>query len=182
MITAKQVADLFTFGRLAIAAIIAYVGFLCGKEGLPLVAMLLLLSWMSDSVDGPLARRSRVQYQTWIGDHDLEVDMVVAGGLLAYLVQAGFVALWAGISYTVLWAGILWAGRSNRSLGMLFQGPVYGYFLWKALLLAFVSGVLLLVWIAAAIIITWPKFPGEIVPRFIAGIETLGKRKRLRDK
>jgi cardiolipin synthase (CMP-forming) len=54
----------------------------------------LIAAWTSDVADGQVARRSRVQYASWIGDHDLEVNMLVACGLLVYLLAAGFVSPW----------------------------------------------------------------------------------------
>lgn len=74
MFVAKQFADLITFGRAIISLTLIAVGILFRREALPAVVVLMLLSWMSDSVDGALARRSRIQYHTWIGDHDLEKD------------------------------------------------------------------------------------------------------------
>jgi len=47
-------------------------------------------------MDGPISRRSRVIYHTWIGDHDLQVDMAVSVGLLLYMLAAGYVSWWLG--------------------------------------------------------------------------------------
>lgn len=177
MLVAKQVADLITWGRVMVAVSLAFLGFVHPNESLPYAAVLMLLSWMSDVCDGAIARRSRVQYQTWIGDHDLQVDMAVAVGLLIYLVVAGYVSLLAGLVYAVLWALILWHWRGNRSLGMLFQAPVYGWFITIALLEATTYGLWLVIWILITVLVTWPRFPKEVVPGFLEGFRWLGKRK-----
>ncbi len=88
MIVAKQVADLITFGRLGIAIILVFLGIRHGQDALPLVIWLMLADWFGDFLDGNLARRSRRKYKTWIGEHDLQVDMSVATGLLLYLIAA----------------------------------------------------------------------------------------------
>ncbi len=178
MFVAKQVADLITFGRAAASIALVAVGFFFGSEGLPIAAVLMLLSWMSDFVDGPLARRSRIQYHTWIGDHDLEVDMAVAGGLLAYLVLAGFVSLLAGTLYAAVWTWILWNWRGNRSISMLFQAPIYGWLIWMALKEAQPYGMLLVIWIISLVVITWPRFPREVIPGFLSGFQALGRKRK----
>ncbi len=178
MIVAKQVADLITFGRSLISVALVGLGFHQGEAGLPLAAMLMLLSWISDVIDGPLARRSRVQYRTWIGDHDLEVDMSVASGLLIYLVLAHYVGLLTGILYAVLWIVILRYWRENRALKMLYQAPIYGWFLWVELSEAFVYGIWLVVWILTVIWLTWPRFPREVIPGFLGDIQKVNKSRK----
>ena len=166
MLVAKQVADLITWGRVMVAVGLTFLGFMQPDASLPYAAVLMLLSWMSD-----------VQYQTWIGDHDLQVDMAVAVGLLIYLVAAGYVSLLAGTVYVILWALILWRWRGNRSLGMLFQAPVYGWFITIALINATTYGLWLVIWILITVLVTWPRFPKEVVPGFLEGFRWLGKRK-----
>ncbi len=54
----------------------------------------MIANWTGDLLDGRIARRSRMVDHTWIGDHDLEVDMAVSTGLLVYMQQSGFVNIW----------------------------------------------------------------------------------------
>jgi len=78
MIVAKQVADLITLTRALLLFVFAWLGLTTGAQALPLAALLLIYSWTSDLLDGSIARRSRVYYHSWLGDHDLEVDMAVS--------------------------------------------------------------------------------------------------------
>ncbi len=80
MLVAKQVADGVTWLRAAMAIILVWLGTSQGEGALPAAIWLLIASWTSDTLDGPLARSSRVQYRSWIGDHDLQVDKVIRGG------------------------------------------------------------------------------------------------------
>jgi hypothetical protein len=122
-------------------------------------------------LDGRIARRSRVQYRTWIGDHDLEVDMTVSLGLLAYLLQAGFIHPWLSAVYVLLWSVyFLWQGGIPHSQGMLFQAPTYGWFIWVALHEAPPAGWAIVIFLALAIMVTWPYFPKVMVPGFLAGL------------
>lgn len=172
---AKRMADTVTAVRAVIALILLWLGWAYGAKSLAVVVWLMLANWTGDSIDGAIARRNRPPYHNWLGDHDLEVDILVAFGLLGYLVNAGFVTpLLAGI-YVIVWFLILWLGHMPRALGMLCQAPVYGWFVCVALFYEPTVGIWLLVWISVAMIVTWPRFPQEIVPNFVAGIRNLRK-------
>lgn len=176
MLVAKQVADLITLGRAMLAVLFVGLGMTQGAQGLPWAAWLLLLSWSSDLLDGAVARRSRVYYHTWIGDHDLQVDMAASAGLLVYLTLSGFIPLAACLAYVSAWALAYWRWRSTPALGMLFQAPIYAGLIALALLLATPHGLVMLAWIAAAIYITWPRFPQQVIPGFLQDMRSLWGR------
>jgi phosphatidylglycerophosphate synthase len=175
MIVAKQVADLITSARVLIAFCLVIVGFISGASGLHWVAWLLIIDWAGDMVDGRIARRSRLQYRTWIGDHDLEVDMTVSVGLLVYLLAAGYVNIWFAGGYILLWVLFFWQqGGFLRSYGMLFQAPIYAWFIWIALRDAPMAGWSILVFLLTVIVATWPYFPKVMVAGFFAGLRKDG--------
>lgn len=170
MLVAKQVADFLTIIRIFLAFEVAWLGLSQGEVALPVAAWLLIASWTSDSLDGPLARRSRIQYQTWIGDHDLHVDILVAAGLLIYMTTAGFVDPVVAAAYLLIWIVYFIRFDVPKSLGMLSQAPVYGWFIWITLHQAPATGWWLVGWILVALVITWTKFPREVIPGFLSGI------------
>jgi hypothetical protein len=171
MLVAKQVADLITIARGLVAFCLVWVGMARGAAGLSLAAWLMLCDWMGDMLDGRIARRSRIQYRTWIGDHDLEVDMAVSLGLLAYLILAGFVNPWLAGAYVLSWFVYFWGQRGiSHSLGMLFQAPVYSWLIWVALHQAPPAGWTIVIFLALVVLITWPYFPKVMVPGFLAGL------------
>jgi cardiolipin synthase len=173
MLVAKQVADIFTFIRVLLSPTLIVLGLMRGDEGLALAIAVMITSWTSDALDGPIARRSRVQYHTWLGDHDLEVDMAVSIGLMIYMLLAGFVDLQIVGVYILLWVLIFWRWGNMRSLGMLFQTPIYGFFIVISMLLVPTAGALMIGWIVAVTIITWPRFPKEVVPGFLEGMNSV---------
>jgi hypothetical protein len=170
MLVAKQVADLITLSRGLMAFILAGLGLLVGRAALPLAAWLMIADWCGDMVDGPIARRSQVFYHTWIGDHDLQIDMTVSVGLLIYLLGAGYVGLWVGVIYLVVWALFFLRSGVTLAPGMLFQAPIYFWFIWTTVQGATGLGVLIIVLILVALILTWPKFPQVMVPGFLEGM------------
>ena len=176
MLVAKQVADLITFSRGMLAFYLAWLGAIQSEHGLPIAVWAMIINWTGDSVDGALARHSRRQYHTWIGDHDLQIDMLVSFGLLIYMLLAGYVNPIHAVIYFLIWVGIFWRWGVLPALGMLFQAPIYGWFIWIANRELFTTGIWLVVWIVVVMVATWPKFPNVIIPGFLAGI------RQMRDK
>lgn len=171
MLVAKQVADLITSARGLVAFCLVWLGIVRGADGLSLAAWMMLSDWLGDMLDGRIARRSRIQYRTWIGDHDLEVDMTVSLGLLVYLMLAGFVPQWLGGAYILVCGLYFWGQRGiSHSLGMLFQAPIYGWFIWVALCETPPVGWAIVIFLACVIVVTWPYFPKVMVPGFLAGL------------
>lgn len=177
MIVAKRVADFITSMRVLIAVCLVWLGFSEGASGLTKAVWLMIADWAGDVVDGRIARRSRIQYHTWIGDHDLEVDMIVSVGLLVYMLLARLVNVWWVIGYVILWALYFWKqGGIPHSLGMLFQAPIYGWFIWISLQNNPRPGMAIIIFVACVLIITWPYFPRVVVPGFLKGLsEEKGK-------
>ncbi len=171
MIVAKQFADLITGMRVVIAFFLLWLGESQGAQGLEFAVWLMLADWVGDAIDGPISRRSSVHYHTWIGDHDLEVDMTVSIGLLIYMHQSHYLSIWVVVGYLLLWGGYFWQqGGIPRSLGMLFQTPIYGWFIYLALRDAPHVAWTIPVFIIVVIALTWPRFPQVIVPGFLEGI------------
>jgi cardiolipin synthase len=177
MVVAKQVADLLTLSRLALLLVYTWVGLVLGAPGLPLAGLLLVYSWTTDILDGPLARRSRRYYPSWLGDHDLEVDMAVATGVMLYLLLARYLSLPLGAIYALLWVFVFWRWGLQRSPGMLYQTPLYAMLIWICLQNAFYIGLIQVLWVLAAVIVTWPRFPREVVPGFLAGFRVIFHKK-----
>lgn len=180
MRTAKQVADAITLARGLIALGLVWLGLARPAQHLSMAVGLMILDWTGDNLDGAFARRAVRPTRTWIGDHDLEIDMLVSVGLLLYLVETGQVNLWLAVGYGLAWALAFWRLGIPRPLGMLFQAPIYAVFILLALIQAPVVGMWLVVWIAAAVAMTWPKFPREVVPGFIAGMRRAWRDARRR--
>jgi hypothetical protein len=53
---------------------------------------------------------------------------------------------------------------------MLFQAPIYGWFIWLTLHNAPQAGWSMVIFIAAALNLTWPHFPKVMVPGFLNGL------------
>lgn len=175
MTLAKPFADLLSVSRALIAVCLMVLGRAAATVLLPVAALLLLASWISDTLDGPLARRGGGQH-TWVGDHDLEIDVLVSLGVLTYLVGAGFLAPTYALAYLALWGLSIVRWGWKRDPAMLFQAPIYLWFIIVALREAPEIGRWLVIYPVAAVIVTWPRFPRQVVPDFLAGMAKIMKR------
>ena len=174
----KQVADLLTVARTLLAISLPWLGLKQRSAGLSMAVLVVISAWTSDILDGPLARRSRAPRQTWVGDHDLQADMVFALGLLAYLAFAGYWNPGAAIVYVLFWALVFRLRVLTKALGSLFQSVIYGSFIWVALREVPAYGRWLIAWIIAAIVATWPRFPRVLVPEFLSDMRQLLARRQ----
>lgn len=176
MVAGKQVADIITWARALLALALPVLGLSQGAKSLQLAMILLIANWTADSVDGVLARRSKVQYRTWIGDHDLEIDMLIAIGTLAYLAIAGFILWQIAAIYMLVWLVVFWRFGIPHVMGVIFQAPIYLLFIIVSIREINQAALWLVLWMVAAIIITWPKFPKVIIPEFVGDVRDLFNR------
>lgn len=178
MLVGKQVADLITSSRALLSFWLAWLGITQGESSLETVVWLMILNWTGDSLDGMLARRSSRKYHTWIGDHDLEVDILVSIGLLFYLLESGLLDFRISVLFFCICVLIFWHWGFHRSIGMLIQAPIYGWFILVAVQKLPTIGIWLIIWIMAALIVTWPRFPNEVVPGFLTGMKEVVNLRR----
>jgi cardiolipin synthase len=175
MFDPKQIADLVTIARGLLTFGLIWLGWSQGADGLDLAVYLMLVDWIGDVLDGALARRSLSKGHTWIGGHDLEVDISVSVGLLGYMLLAGMVDRSVGAGYLLMWLLIFWHWGYSRSLGMLCQAPIYVGFVYLAIREPPHTGWLIIAWIAIILVITWPRFPREVIPGFLENIRGISK-------
>ncbi len=169
---AKTVADTLTAARALLAVWILWLSISGGRGAVGAVSMTLVLAWITDLLDGPIARSAPQRTHTWIGDHDLEVDLMVATSVWLYLAVSGYIQIAAAAAYAVAVALALWHFRS-RHLAWGVQAPSYGCTILEALRYAPAYGVAMIAWIVGVVVVTWPRFPKETVPEFIEGMRGL---------
>lgn len=131
MVGIKTLADTLTGIRLLLGPYLIWLGFRGGHEAVAAAALTLLAAWVTDVLDGPLARRDPRGIHTWIGDHDLEADMMVALGAWVYLALSGFLSPWLAVAYVLAAAATLWHfGSAHLAWGV--QALPYGAMIWTA--------------------------------------------------
>lgn len=176
MVGTKTLADALTGLRFVLGLYLIWLGWQKGPEAIVPATLTLLVAWATDALDGPLARRDPRGIQTWIGDHDLEADMVVALGVWVYLALAGFLSAWLAVAYVLAAAAALWRfGSAHLAWGV--QALPYGAMIWTAWRTVPAYGFLLVAWIVLVVVTTWPRFPRQTLPGFLDGMRDLWRRR-----
>jgi phosphatidylglycerophosphate synthase len=174
----KLLADTFTLLRGLLGLGLVWLGVDLGVAALPYAAWILLLCWAGDFFDGRMARRASQPRRTWIGDHDVYVDVLVSLCLGLYLVAAGFASGLFGIIYLFAWALIFRIVGQNHGYLMLVQAPIYAWFIWVTLREAPQAGIWLIGWLAFVLLVNWSRFAHEVVPGFIEDVKNSARRPR----
>ena len=178
MFDAKSVADLITAARGTLGLVIIWLGLTQRGQALPTVIPLMILCWSGDFIDGMLARHSRHPRKSYIGSHDVQVDLFVSICLGLYMLLAGLVSLSVGVWYFIGWVIIFWRfGMMDHNLTMLAQTPIYLYFVVVGLRDHPALGLLMVMWVLTALAILWRRFSQEVVPTFIEGMKSLWSHK-----
>lgn len=177
----KRVADGLTASRALIALFIVLLGF-GGKDALSWVIYLIILGWTTDVLDGELARRAlrRLEEreaqdeweQTWLGEHDFALDMVMVYASFLYLTLVGYVPPAWAFGYTLIAAvAILWS-HGSKSVTEIFAFPLVAL----PLLIAYREGLWVayayVAWIVVMLVLFWGRFVG-VVREFIEGMRQL---------
>jgi phosphatidylglycerophosphate synthase len=164
----KRLADLLTLGRFFISLGIMALGVFGGAKTLPTVLMLVLLGWMTDALDGPLARRARPRRTTRVGEHDFTIDVFMVVALLWYLTAIG-VAPWLGALAYLVVAGVSILCVREQAVALAFMAPVDALFLHTGWRLAPTETRLVLLYLAATLILDWHRFC-YVVSVFVDGM------------
>lgn len=161
------IADLLTGVRGLIAfALIASLasGFL--KTSAALVA----LAWITDNLDGRIARKS--ERETRFADRDLDVDTMVGAGILVGVVLGGYAGTWL-VWGSLLLLGVPYVLLRRPTLSMLLQAVAYAIhlrLLWTEAREVFWVPVLA---IGAILIIDFDRFRTVTLPTFFGGFREL---------
>ncbi|HEX6301718.1 MAG TPA: CDP-alcohol phosphatidyltransferase family protein [Acidimicrobiia bacterium] len=123
-----MVADLLTAARLGVSVILPAV--LWPRGSLTAAAVLVSAAWISDVVDGRLARYSGGEGR--LGHWDLTADTAVGAGVVVGLAGAGAVPAWYAVSALFLLGAWFLRTRSLAS-SMILQLSGYVPLLWTLL-------------------------------------------------
>jgi len=130
------------------------------------VAVTLTVAWLSDFLDGRMARQANGL--TKLGPFDLPADTAVGAGLLIGLIGAGEIPAWLGIGALVLFGAVYAAGNLAASMLLQLSGflPTL-WVLWRYRPPAWWLPVVTALGIA---ILDWEQLMKVNIPGFIRGI------------
>ena len=163
------IADALTASRILLAMLLAIA---IAMGSLPRAVLILVIAWLTDLLDGRLARAA--DEPTRLGDWDFRVDVGLGVAILVGLMLDGVASSWLVIAVIAVLAGLT-IMTGNPAPSMLLLAFAYGWFLWILLdrrpslwWLPFASiGVLLM--------IDWKRFFRVILPAFFRGLSTVSR-------
>jgi hypothetical protein len=157
MIHAKTLADTLTGARFLLGIDLMVLGLQRGVAAAATASLTLFVAWITDALDGPLARRDPRALRTWIGNHDLEADLMVGLGTWVYLALAGSIPLGLTVAYGAAGAAALWH-FNLEPLAWGLQALPYGAMIWNAWRVVPTYGLLLVGYVILIVVATWPRF------------------------
>ncbi len=170
MLWMKSLADALTTTRLLLAIVLALFGLGVLTGSATDAGIVVLAAWTTDLIDGPLARKSGVTKQTWIGSHDLYIDIGFGQALLIFMCSVGLVNPLVALAYVLVWGIIVWRyGRVTKTLGAIFQGPLYIWFGIRLLVRGALVGKIMVLWLLGNIAVTFKRLTRRDLPEFIHG-------------
>ena len=175
----KPIADALTQARVVLGLCIAILGFWRGRDALPQVVLAVIVSWLTDLLDGPLARRDPERTQTWTGEHDAEADLTTSAGVTVYLVASRYLAVWLGVAILLATLG-LWFLHSHQ-LAWPFYAMPYAVLASIALRAATVLGWALIAYVASVSVLRWQRLKAEFLPEFFDAVKDIRAQLSNRD-
>jgi len=109
-------ADLLTLSRIGAAGVLVWLGITAGAASLPAAALVTVLGWTTDQLDGWVARLSPAR--TRLGVYDFPIDVIFYAGIVVYLVLSGFVPVMAAAGFMAL-SFAAWLASRRKAVAIL---------------------------------------------------------------
>ncbi len=152
-------ADVLTLMRVGVGIIVILAGWLYGAAAFPYVVALVAMGWISDGLDGPLARLSRTP--TRLGRYDFLVDVFLTWATFVYLILAGYIPWLLGLLYTAI-ALVVVAYFQRKSVVIVFMRPIDLTSGLIALRHAPEITLLFVVWLVGLAVVRWQRFKTRV--------------------
>jgi hypothetical protein len=163
------VADALTASRVVLALVI---GVAVASESMTVAILVLMLAWLTDTLDGMIARASTGT--TRLGDWDFRVDVSVGIAILLGLAFSDRAPIWLVLSAIGLLAGWTWMS-GNPAPAMLMMALAYGWFLPILLIDRPTFWWMPFVLIPILLLLDWRRFFRVILPAFFKGMARVGR-------
>jgi phosphatidylglycerophosphate synthase len=167
----KEIADLLTGLRLVLAVLLVVIAFTLGGRVLPLAGALIILGWATDTLDGPLARKSGCRRTGWLGKNDIGIDIFLSFSIVIYASASGLLhwSVTAGSIVLLLFATLVF---HSYSLIVTFIGISYVIFLYMALRHCIPVLLAALGWGVVTLFVSWNRIRTSL-PLFFRGFKEL---------
>jgi phosphatidylglycerophosphate synthase len=157
--TLRFIADLLTLTRLAIAITIVCLGLLLGPEALRAAIILVFVGWLTDTLDGPLARRSGTS-QTRVSRVDVPADNALIFSFFLFLVITGLYPVLPALALAA-GAGLIVLLRPTYSAVQMVSAPFFALPIVLSFCAGWLVGVIYVVFITVMFISRWDRLTAD---------------------
>ncbi|MBN2168332.1 MAG: CDP-alcohol phosphatidyltransferase family protein [Actinobacteria bacterium] len=152
------IADSLTLTRLFISVLIVIIGAVAGSGALNVAILCVLLAWITDYLDGVVARSTSCP-ESWVGRLDHLADNVLVYSFFLFLVITGLFPVVPG--FLLLGAsGVIMITRPTEPVVQMVSAPFFGL----PIVLAPLAGSIIfgcyILFLGTIIILRWDKLKG----------------------
>lgn len=151
-------ADFLTLVRVATAVFIVCLGLFAGPQGLRAAVIAVLVGWITDAVDGPIARNSGSR-QTWVARLDEPADLALVFSFFLFLVITGLYPILPAIAVVTAGALILML-RPTEQVKQMVTAPIFALPIVLSFYSGWLMGAIYVVFLAVVLIFKWDKVSG----------------------
>lgn len=150
----RIVSDGLTAIRFLLSGFMVTAGMIAGPRAITAALISMLVGWMTDILDGPIARLRPDSRRTWISRHDFAADMSLIYSFLLFVVITGLLPVWLALMYVIPGAAITLRRPTERTM-MMVAAPLQGVPVVVAFAVGLPLGLCFLAFIAATVLIRW---------------------------
>lgn len=149
----RLAADLLTMTRFFIAGLIVVVGMIFGTGALGVAVVLVIAGWITDSIDGTLARSSCTE-ETRQSDLDFAADLSLVYSFFLFIVITGLFHIVFALMLVAA-EGIVVLIRPSRSTMEIVSVPIFALPVVLSFLAGLTVGICCVVFVLSVAIVRW---------------------------
>jgi len=149
----RFIADLLTLTRFLIAAFIVGIGLFVGPRALGAAVVATMVGWVTDIVDGPLARSSGC-VESWASRLDFIADVTMGYSFFLFLVTTGLFPVLPALLLVVA-AVIVVIVRPTEAVIQIVTAPIFALPVVLAFQVSIVVGACYAAFLLALVVFRW---------------------------
>lgn len=150
-----MIADLLTLLRLAIAVFVLILGMTVGPRGLTTAIIATFVGWVTDILDGPIARFSK-QGPNWVSRMDTPADLALVYAFFLFLVIAGLFPLLPALIVMGLSVFVVLL-RPTEPVVQMVSAPIFGLPIVLSFYVGTVVGICCCAFMLGLLILRWDR-------------------------
>ncbi len=165
-----RIPDVLTWARVGLGLVFLSLAFIVRRYPLALLVWLVCLGWLTDALDGFLARVLREEGSSWVGRRDHLVDAFFAACLVICLLGSEYVSGAFGVVFGAI--AVFAMLLRSRVLNMTFITAAYLAFILITVQRSTVLGFVLIGYALVAMTVDWKRFK-SLVGLYLSGAREL---------